>query len=188
MHIRGVSLNHFDTVVHDISHQHYAGNVTVSPDARPAGRNAINARLRVTDSRGPGARTAASGRHGPYACWHAYRDVLRWLFCTAPDATVRTTLATYRGEQGFQRDYPDTAYHNVGSALYPAHMPDLCVRARCGDGTSPWQPQEPAAADDDILDRISRELREVDLMRPEPLIFEGPDSLMGVPDLAYSGR
>ncbi|WP_159037124.1 hypothetical protein [Streptomyces specialis] len=193
MNIRGVSLSTFYDIVDDVSRSDYAGNVVVNRDARWSGRSSITARLRVTDSRGLGARTAASGRHGPYACWHAYRDVLRQVFAVAPDATVRTVLETYRGEPGFRQNYPATAYRNVGSRDYPAYMPELCVRAGCGQESAPveWPPPQTPAPDldgGDVLERINRELRQADRMRPQPLVFEGPESLLDAPDLAYSGR
>ncbi|KAB8166440.1 hypothetical protein FH609_002535 [Streptomyces sp. 3MP-14] len=195
MNIRGISLGDFSAITEEVSDRSYGGNVTVAGDAHPVRqRNAIVARLRVSDSRGQGARTSASGRHGPYACWHVVRDVLRQMFALAPDATVRTALQTYRGESGFLRDYPGTAYQNVGSGMHPAHMPDLCVTAGCGDqgAMSPRAPEENATPtqldDNDVLARIERELRSVDRMPLPALAFEGPDSLQGVPDLAYLGR
>jgi hypothetical protein len=48
------------------------------------------------------------------------------LFDQRPAATVRTALAVYRGREGFERDYPSTAYTNVGSEMQPAYMPSLC--------------------------------------------------------------
>jgi hypothetical protein len=199
MNITGVSLGNFLAITDDVSLRGYGGNVIVAPDAHNAGRNSITARLRVRDSCGPGARTAASGRHGPYACWHAYRDVLWQMFVEHPDATARTVLATYRGFAGFDRDYPATRHHNIGSMMYPASMPDLCVTAGCGDEGPPflrtvddgWDEEEPAApvsATDDVLARITRDLAYADRQRPDPLIFEGPASLLDAPDLAYSGR
>lgn len=188
MHIRGVSLDWFDSVVDEVSATYYAGNVTMAPGARPSGRNSITTRLRVTDSWGAGARTSASGRHGPYACWHAYRDVLAELFRTCPDATVRTAMETYWGREGFLRTYPATAHRNIGSERHPTPMTSLCVRSGCGNQRPPSQPQVPEDGGDDILTRITRELRRVDQAPPAPLVFEGPDSLLGVPDLAYSGR
>ena len=195
MNIRGVSLGDFFEITEDVSHRRYGGNVTVSRDAHPVRQcNAIVARLRVSDSRGQGARMAASGRHGPWACWHVVRDVLRQMFDMVPDATVRTALRTYRGESGFLRDYPATAYQNVGSGMCPARMPELCVTSGCGEEgvPSPWRPEEDATPamlhDGDVLARIERELRLVDRMPLPSLDFEGPDSLQGVPDLAYLGR
>ncbi|MGE6730300.1 hypothetical protein [Streptomyces sp. NPDC059900] len=94
----------------------------VAPGAHVARNRATVARLRVADSRGFGARTAASGRYGPYACWHAYRGVLFLLFCAYPTATVRTCCATYRGLRGFEENFQITEYQNLGSVLQPRYM------------------------------------------------------------------
>ncbi|MGP4112943.1 hypothetical protein ACTWP5_18785 [Streptomyces sp. 4N509B] len=110
------------------------------------------------------------------------------MFSKAPHATVRTALATYRGENGFEHDYPNTAYRNVGSEINPVHMAQLCVRAGCGDRPAAWEPQISESVETDMVERIRRELRRAEHMASEPLTFEGPESLNGVPDLAYSGR
>jgi hypothetical protein len=99
--------------------------VKVHADAHTRGKLTI-ARLDVRDSHGPGARTSASGRHGPYACWHAYRDVLGACFWVNPEAVIRTARAVYRGRDGFTRDYPATGRVNVGSQVQPVTMPELC--------------------------------------------------------------
>jgi hypothetical protein len=125
MFIKGVSLDEFTEAVKLISDYHYEGNVIVHPDAHETSRG-LTARLAVAASRGPGARRSASGRHGPWACWHAYRDVLRFLFQCYPDAVVRTAMATYKGLDGFNEAYPATANRNVGSLMEPAYMPELC--------------------------------------------------------------
>lgn len=188
MYVRGISLNAFYAIVDYVSQIFYSGNVTVSSDAHSSGPNSIVARLRVADCRGQGARTAVSGRHGPYACWHAYRDVLTELFSVLPNSTVRTALETYRGADGFHRTYPATAYHNIGSSLNPACMPDLCVHSCCGYGAFPEEPREYGGVAGDVAERTRLELARADLTGPEPLIFEGPESLNDVPNLAYSGR
>ena len=65
MQIAGVGQGIFNEITATVSERRYGGNVIVSTDTRAVGRNRITARLRVLDSRGRGARTAASGRHGP---------------------------------------------------------------------------------------------------------------------------
>lgn len=82
--------------------------------------------LRVLDSRGTGARRAASGRRIPCACWHVHRDFLAGIFRRYPNATVTTALATYKGAEAFARQYADTAYHNVGSEYRPSHIGANC--------------------------------------------------------------
>lgn len=49
-----------------------------------------------------------------------------------------TSMAVYRGHAGFTEAYPETAYQNIGSELYPVTMPELC---ECDDRT-------PTAGDD----------------------------------------
>lgn len=186
MHIRGVPLSDFQELTAEVSGDLYEGNVIVAPDAHPAGRHAIVARLRVVDGRGIGARTAASGRHGPYACWHAYRDVLSWVFDVYPWATVRTRLATYRGAEGFDERFRLTEYHNLGSQLRPRYIRELCVMSGCGHlrAVEIWElPSWPRA--DDVVERMHLELAAAEDVFPEEG-FSGPVSLLGAPDLAYS--
>jgi hypothetical protein len=123
--IRGLSLEDFQAIVAYVSKDGYDGNIVVERHAHGTDRR-LAARLWATDGHGPGARTSWSGRHGHAACWHAYRDVLAELFERFPTARVRTALAVYRGQEGFERDYPATAYINIGSQMQPASMPELC--------------------------------------------------------------
>ena len=138
MRITGLSLNNFQFCVEEVSTESYAGNIIMHADGhnRTANRDGTlqcTARLTVLDSRGPGSRTAANGRHGPYACWHAYRDVLMRVFTRYPDAVIRTGIGggtVYRGMAGFRELYPATAHLNIGSAVNPVTMPELC---ECGE-------------------------------------------------------
>lgn len=133
MRISGVSLAEFKAITRRVSMDKYDGNLYVHADAQDDNgkrRGRCHGRLTVIDSHGPGARRSASGRHGPWACWHAYRDVLHALFIAVPDALVVTGLARYNGRAGFFAHYPATAETNIGSMVYPAYMPDLC---RCDD-------------------------------------------------------
>lgn len=128
MEIRGVSYGDVERIIAQVSRDRYAGNVISNSDAHAllSGGRGFRGRLSVRDSRGEGARTSASGRRGPYACWHAYRDVLAALFAEYPQAKVRTALARYVGREGFEELYPATAYVNIGSEMQPAYMPQLC--------------------------------------------------------------
>ncbi|MEV0220319.1 hypothetical protein [Streptomyces sp. NPDC050704] len=188
MYIRGVPLSDFQELTAQVSGDLYEGNVIVAPGAHSAGRHAAVASLQVADSRGFGARTAASGRHGRYACWHAYRDVLSRLFEMYPWVTVRTRLATYRGADGFDACFRLTEYHNLGSELRPRYIRELCVVSGCGDPSATveiWELPSPLRADD-LVARMRRELAEAEDSFPEE-DFCGPVSLLGAPDLAYSG-
>jgi hypothetical protein len=126
MLISGLPLGEFERITQQVSDALYAGNLTVHQDAHPMSGNRCRARVVPRDSHETGARRSWSGRRGPWACWHAYRDVLIVLFEQYPDARVTTALAHYRGRDGFSRDYPATGLRNVGSAVEPVTMPQLC--------------------------------------------------------------
>lgn len=124
----GVNYSEVRDIIETVGDIFYGGNVIVHPDAYDYRGNghSFRGRITVADSRGPGSRTTWTGRHGPYACWHAYRDVMAMVLSFAPDATIATAMARYRGLQGFKDLYPGTANRNIGSLAAPAYMPDLC--------------------------------------------------------------
>jgi hypothetical protein len=129
MEITGVTLDEFTAIVYKVSERDHDGNLIVHRDAHDQGgkrRPRITARLAALDSRGAGTRTSWTGRRGPWACWHAYRDVLAEVFAAHPTAVIRTGMAVYNGAEGFAANYPATAYHNIGSQVAPAYMPELC--------------------------------------------------------------
>lgn len=92
--------------------------------------------LRAVSSRKSGARCSGSGRRTVASCWHVHRDVLREVFKVNPDARVVSGLGkivdgkfkrtTYNGSDGFERDFPGTAWINVGSDWCPAYIGQLC--------------------------------------------------------------
>ena len=135
MRITGLSLSNFKFCTATVSWESYGGNIVVHQDGHDRTTNRdgtlqCTARLAVLDSRGPGSRTTANGRHGPYACWHAYRDVLMRVFLRYPNAVIRTGIAVYRGMAGFRELYPATAHRVIGSEVNPVTMPELC---ECGE-------------------------------------------------------
>lgn len=127
MLVTGLSLETFRDIVTYVSNRDYNGNVIVQRDAYEMSPNRFRARLRVTDSHEHGARMSWSGRHMPAASWEAYRDVLQVLFDKYPNARVQTAHAVYRGREGFERDYPETAWVNVGSLFQPAYLRELSI-------------------------------------------------------------
>ena len=147
MQVTGLSVHDFRSLVERVSADDYDGNLIVDDRYTAHSGNRFSGRIRTRvggigptyegasqrarnsgeyDEMASGARRSWSGRRAPIACWHAYRDVLAELFIRYPDARVQTSMATYRGAQGFLNDFPDTAYKNIGSMMSPATMPDLC--------------------------------------------------------------
>jgi hypothetical protein len=96
---------------------------------RANGQMNVRTSLRAHSSLDEGVRESASGRKGPWVCWHAHRDFFRALFELAPDATVRTGLGragvTYSAGT-FENDFPGTYNMNAGSEWYPREFGSLC--------------------------------------------------------------
>jgi hypothetical protein len=143
MQLTGISADEFRMVTSLVSRECYDSNLIVNDitDHHGKRRPRIGATLRTVTGKGgdkyssaPGARRSWSGRRMPAACWHTYRDVLNVLFEMHPDAIVRTSMAVYKGLDGFREEYPNTAYKNIGSQFNPAYMPELC---ECSDTNGP---------------------------------------------------
>lgn len=129
MLVTGMSLDQFREIVETVSTDNYGGNVILHPDYREYSGTRFRARIRTVTGRGPGARRTWRGAHYPVACWHAYRDVLAWIFRMNPDARVEAGNSfhvVYRGAASFAEQYPGTGRVNIGSKMEPVTMPELC--------------------------------------------------------------
>lgn len=139
MLITGLTVDDFESIVNKVSAEKYSHNLIMHPDSHDDGgvkAPRIRARLR-TKIGGVGKYDLAAGstrkggtfgpeRRMPTACWHTYRDVLSELFNQFPNAHVKTALANYKGVDSFNTLYPDTAYINVGSQVYPQYPTEQC--------------------------------------------------------------
>ncbi|QWT30122.1 hypothetical protein SEA_TUNATARTARE_260 [Streptomyces phage TunaTartare] len=110
----------------------WGDNITsrgISSDVRRNGNYNARVRLVAHSSFGEGVRESASGRRGPWVCWHAQRDFFRELFAIEPTAVVRTGLGrggvTYTAAN-FEATFPDTYRVNAGSLYYPRAFGTLC--------------------------------------------------------------
>lgn len=109
-----------------VSEDYYGGNLTFElEDLNGVRRNRFRFKMGATSGK-PGSRKSWTGRRGPWACWHSFRDVLAAIFIADPDALIRTGMATYKGAHGFLDKYPETGDRNVGSMVAPAYYGDLC--------------------------------------------------------------
>lgn len=124
MYIRSKVLNPHDlhNIVKKVSREH---GYTLTAQTEPVSKTRM--RFKVGSVSGArGSRRSWSGRRGPWACWHAFRDVLAEVFDRDPDATVTTAFATYRGKADFLAKYPWTDHHNVESFESTVHFSELC--------------------------------------------------------------
>jgi len=138
MQITGVTPSQLAFAVNWANEQRYEGNLAIAEitDHHGVRRPRLTARIGTHEGKGEGrdpaigARKSSSGRRGPWACWHAIRDVLNVMFEQVPDAVVIAGIhwrVKYEGLDGFREVYPETAYKNVGSMIEFTTMPDLCV-------------------------------------------------------------
>jgi len=140
---KGVEFSTVRAIVEKVSAE-YGGNVIVHPDAGPIGKitrtvhqdgsgyvstangYGFRGRIIAVSSKGEGARRSASGRRGPWACWHAYGRVMREVMRTYPHAVITSAFARYEGEANFLTKYPRTADYNIGSRAFPVCAADVC--------------------------------------------------------------
>ena len=129
MIVSGLSAAAVESIVRSVSAHEYGGNVVVESIADKSSSRTPRCSVKIgtLDSRAHGSRTTASGRHGRYASWQAFRDILAAIFDQNPAATVRTGIATYKGRDGFEQTFPGTYYRNAGSLYSPAFFGDLSV-------------------------------------------------------------
>lgn len=59
-------------------------------------------------------------------CWHGHVAFMRAVFARAPDATIRSALATYRGMEDFEKRYRGTA--NLQKQTCTCDQPGLLKR------------------------------------------------------------
>lgn len=74
---------------------------------------------RVTAGCNDGRRVAA-------VCWHGFRDFFREIFKTAPEATFRTAMDTWRGSADFEARFRESGFRNVGSQMCPTMAAAAC--------------------------------------------------------------
>jgi hypothetical protein len=59
-------------------------------------------------------------------CWHGFRDFFRAVYRNAPDATFRTSLATWHNSAHFEANFEDSGDLNAGNRSNPCPWRELC--------------------------------------------------------------
>jgi hypothetical protein len=125
MQITGITPVQFQDIVAKVSDRDYQGNLRAELGSQ---QSATRFRGRVmlqhtgyqmfgrkdTSLLAPGQRRSASSLSGE-------RRINQF-----PEARVYTAMAKYKGKDGFEANYPQTAYLNIGSMAYPMTMPETC--------------------------------------------------------------
>ncbi|UGQ10531.1 hypothetical protein LO772_27350 [Yinghuangia sp. ASG 101] len=104
---------------------------------------------------------------------------------TFPD-DVRRTRAWTRPQPG-SWDWPRAAaFADANGATGHVPSPRAPGAGPPARVSAPEDRSRPAQGTESVLDRIRKALAEADAQPPEELYFEGPETLLGAPDLAYS--
>lgn len=97
------------------ANEKFSGNLRWNRYPEKAGRG-YRFTLRVSDSKGPGARLGFSGRHMTSACWHAHGT----FFDALPrEAVVKAGELTIRPGDMWQD-------RNIGSMMQPLYYSEAC--------------------------------------------------------------
>lgn len=130
MRVKGITGLELSGVVADLNSRWYNGNIMVhiTDQTRPTSRAPYtHVKVGVYDSYGYGARHSWSGRHGPWACWHVFRDIIAESYRQHGERLVWwTSFTKYENRRDFLAKFPQTAERNIGSMFNPVTMPDLC--------------------------------------------------------------
>jgi hypothetical protein len=124
----GITADHLAHLFLQVDAAAYDHNLSWNIDPVRTTRNGTTLRVKVgAGTDGPGSRLSASGRRGPWACWHAFRDLLMTVFEAYPDAVVSTAFATYRGAEDFAGKFPATAIRRTGGLYNSVTFVSLCA-------------------------------------------------------------
>lgn len=98
----------------------------------PEGRG-FRVTLRVKSSKGDYHRRAANnpftgkrGRRLVAACYHGHYAFMERLFDLAPEAIIRSAMATFKGVEDFEEKAEEVECRNVGAPIYPTYYGDAC--------------------------------------------------------------
>lgn len=78
-----------------------------------------------------GWRNEGKGKRMTYVCWHGHRAFMRALYSLAPEATIRTGFAYYKGAEHFERTHEDTAWGSSPHARVAYSDMCDCERGEC---------------------------------------------------------
>jgi hypothetical protein len=124
--VRGLTIEQVREQVEILRSGWGGGNLDIGIDHPTRAPKAVRVMVRVLDSRGLWARRAASGRHGPWACWHVWGHLFDRLLL-AGATSIQSGPFTYRCMGDNWQDW------NCGSQVRPVFMSECCDCAE-----SPW--------------------------------------------------
>lgn len=128
MQVTGISFEDFKTKVIDVLNStKFEDNNIIASNVRIHSNNRFSVKIDMSDSRKPGSRRSASGRHGKYASWWTFYDIMAGVYNLNEDARISTGSTVYRGYSDFNRQTMYGPHQNIGSVMYPAYHEDVTI-------------------------------------------------------------
>ena len=128
MMVTGISFDTFrNDVIDTLNTTKYAENPIVIESHTELSPTRFRVKIGMTDSHGDGSRTSWSGRHGKWASYFTFWDIIAGIYHHNDSARVQARDTVYRGEYDFKCQVYEGLYTNVGSMMNPAYHEELSV-------------------------------------------------------------
>lgn len=128
MMITGISIEDFQNkIIAPLNETKFVDNNIQVSNIRVHSDNRFSVKIDMSDSRAPGSRRSASGRHGKYASWWTFYDIMAGVFHLNEGARISTGKAIYRGYSAFNDQTRFGPQDNIGSIAYPFYHEDASV-------------------------------------------------------------
>lgn len=81
-----------------------------------------------------------AGRRVNAVCWHGFRDYFRAVYEHCPEAIFRTSLATWKGSEHFEANFPASGHKNIGPLIAPVEYAGACRCPEAGETGGRYNP------------------------------------------------
>lgn len=139
MQITGISFEKFENIINTLNATKYAENNIVVSNPRILSGNRFSVKIDMSDSRAPGSRRTHSGRHGKYASWWTFYDIMAGVFHANESARISAGKTVYRGSKDFDNQTYYGPQDNIGSVMFPAYHEDVAVDLDFDHNTFRWE-------------------------------------------------
>lgn len=128
MMVTGISFDTFrNNVIATLNTYKYVENPIVIESHTVLSPTRFRVKIGMTDSRGDGSRMSWSGRHGKWASYFTFWDIIAGIYHYNNSARVQAGNKVYRSAYDFEYQARKGLYANVGSRMKPAYHEDLSV-------------------------------------------------------------
>lgn len=140
MQITGISFADFMTkVIEPLNATKFAENNIITSNVRIHSNNRFSVKIDMSDSRKPGSRRSASGRHGKYASWWTFYAIMDGVLTLNENARIKSGTTVYRGYSDFISQTMHGPQNNIGSEMYPTYHEDVTIDNEFDENEFRWK-------------------------------------------------